>query len=70
MSETLTPHSYQEKGVKFVAICVDCTGRIDHVKPIVYGQNIEMEVYVDRNGDLKRAMNVSYTPLPYFSISK
>ena len=52
----------REKGIKLVAICVDCKGRIDHVKPIVFGQDIEMEVFVDKNGDLRRAMHVSYIP--------
>ena len=50
------------KDVKFVAICVDCIGRTDHVKPIVYGQDIEMEVYIDKNGDLSRAMSITRTP--------
>ena len=56
----------KEKGVKLIAICVDCKGRIDHVKPFIYGQDIEVEVFIDRNGDLKRAMNVSYTPYTLF----
>jgi len=48
--------------VKFVAICCDCIGTASHVKPIVYGQDIDMKVYVDKNGDLTRAMNIPQTP--------
>ena len=51
-----------EKDVKFIAICTDCIGRTDHIKPIVSGQDIEMEVFVDKNGDLRRAMNIPQTP--------
>ncbi len=51
-----------EEDVRFVAICTDCIGRTDHVKPIVHGQDIEMDVYIDINGDLARAMSITQTP--------
>ena len=52
----------KEKEIKVVGICVDCTGRMDHVKPFVFGYDLGIEVYVDKNGDFKRAMHVPDTP--------
>jgi len=52
----------QFQGVKMVAICIDGTGSIQHVKPFVYGHNIVIDVYVDKNGDFKRAMGISDAP--------
>ncbi len=54
--------SLKTKGVKFVAICVNCTGNLYHIKPFVYGHDFNFEVYVDKNGDLKRAMAVPELP--------
>ena len=50
------------KGVKIVAMYVDCNGRTDHIKPLVFGLDLELEFYIDRNGSLKRAMNVCNIP--------
>jgi len=54
--------SLAEKGVKLVAICVDCSGGWGHVKPIVMGKGWVFETYIDVNGDFKRAMNVNTIP--------
>ena len=51
-----------EKGVKMIAICIDCVGKIEHVKPFVYGHGLDIEVYVDKNGDLKRTMGIPDAP--------
>jgi len=49
--------------VSIVCICIDCTGKTTHVKPIIYGKDWDVEAYIDKNGDFKRAMNVINTPL-------
>ncbi len=53
---------FKDKGVKVVAICVDCVGAIQHIKPFVYGNNLDIEVLIDKNGDFKRSMCVSSVP--------
>jgi peroxiredoxin len=50
------------QGVKMVAVCIDCSGTVQHVKPFVFGHNLTIDVYVDKNGDFKRAMGVSEAP--------
>lgn len=52
-----------KENVKMVCVCVDCLGNTSHIKPFVYGHNWDVEVYIDKNGDFKRAMNVAKTPL-------
>lgn len=52
----------QFQGVKVIAICIDCIGTTQHIKPFVYGHNLEIEVYVDQNGDFKRSMNILQSP--------
>jgi cytochrome c biogenesis protein CcmG, thiol:disulfide interchange protein DsbE len=51
-----------QQGVKMVAICMDCNGSWTQVKPIVNGNDWDFDVYIDVNGDLKRAMNVGDVP--------
>lgn len=53
---------FKEKGVKVVAICVDCKGAIQHIKPFVYGHSYDVDVYIDKNGDFKRSMSVPSVP--------
>ena len=52
----------REKGIRLVAISVDCNGSWSQVKPMVQGQGWEFDAYIDVNGDLMRAMNVSEVP--------
>jgi len=52
----------RQKGVKLVAICVDCNGAWGHVKPLVNGNNWDFDTYIDVNGDFKRAMSVGEVP--------
>ncbi len=57
---------YQEllkaENIKVLGICTDVNGNIQQVKPVVLANNIDFEVYVDKNNDFKRAMNVSGSP--------
>ena len=52
----------QYQGVKVIAVCIDCVGKTQHIKPFVYGHDLDIEVYIDKNGDLKRSMNIIYSP--------
>ncbi len=52
----------KQKGVKMMAICIDCVGKAEHVKPFVFGRNLDIDVYVDTNGDLKRSMGIPNGP--------
>lgn len=60
--QTAWMEDLQQRGVKFVAICTDCNGTWGHVKPLANGRNWEFDIYIDPNGDFKRAMNVSTFP--------
>lgn len=51
-----------ETGVKLVAISIDDTRNIGKVAPYVNGKGWEYEVYIDPNGDFKRALNVNNVP--------
>jgi hypothetical protein len=50
------------RGVKMIAICIDCNGSWTHVKPLVNGRDWEFETFIDVNGDFKRAMSISDAP--------
>jgi len=52
----------KDKGVRIVAVCVDNNSKMDYIRPFVYGHDIEFEVYIDNNGNLKRAMNIPTVP--------
>ncbi|GAB1429186.1 hypothetical protein MASR2M18_00160 [Ignavibacteria bacterium] len=52
----------QETGVKVVAISIDDARNASKVKPFVNGLGWEFDVYLDENGDFKRAMNVNNVP--------
>lgn len=55
--------TWQERtGVKLIAISVDDARSMARVAPYVAGQDWEYEVYLDPNGDLKRALNVNSVP--------
>jgi hypothetical protein len=47
------------KKVKMVAICAGVTGANTKIKPYVASNNLTIEVYLDFNGDFRRAMGVS-----------
>lgn len=48
--------------VKIIAVCTDTDGLSSRIKPLVNGKDWEIDVYIDRNGDFKRAMNIPATP--------
>lgn len=52
----------EETGVKLVAISIDDNRTAGQVKSMVYGFDWPYDVYIDRNQDLKRAMNVVNIP--------
>jgi len=52
----------KDRGVKLVAICVDCKGTWSYVKPFVNGKAWEFDIFIDVNGDFKRAMGVPDAP--------
>jgi cytochrome c biogenesis protein CcmG, thiol:disulfide interchange protein DsbE len=49
-------------GVKLIAISIDDARSSARVAPYVNGQDWDYEVYLDPNGDLKRALNVNNIP--------
>ena len=51
-----------ETGVKIIAISIDDSRNMDKVPTYVNGQAWEYEVYLDPNGEFKRAMNVNNVP--------
>ena len=59
-----------ETGVKIIAISIDDTRSMSKVAPYVNSVGWEYEVYLDPNGDLKRAMGVSTVPHTFILNSK
>ena len=51
-----------ETGVKLVAISIDDARNMGKVAPYVNGKGWEYEVYIDPNGDFKRALGVNNVP--------
>ncbi|MEQ8908291.1 MAG: TlpA disulfide reductase family protein [Vicingaceae bacterium] len=51
-----------ETGVKLVAISIDDTRNMAKVAPYVNGKGWEYDVYIDPNGDFKRALGVNNIP--------
>lgn len=52
----------KETGVKIIAISVDDARTMSNVKPFVNGKDWDYEIYIDPNGDLKRALNIGAVP--------
>ena len=52
----------EETGVKLVAISIDDTRNMAKVAPYVNGKGWEYDVYLDPNGDFKRALGVNNVP--------
>ncbi|MCF0205947.1 MAG: TlpA family protein disulfide reductase [Bacteroidales bacterium] len=52
----------EETGVKILAISIDDARSTNSVAPFVNARGWEFEVYLDANGDFKRAMNVNTPP--------
>ncbi|MFZ6050848.1 TlpA family protein disulfide reductase [Halocola ammonii] len=56
------PDWQAESGVKLIAISIDDARSSTRVRPYVNAQAWDYEVYLDPNGDFKRAMNVNNVP--------
>ena len=52
----------KETGVKVIAISIDDARNMAKVGPFVNGESWDYDVYIDSNGDFKRAMNVNNVP--------
>ena len=52
----------EETGVKLVAVSVDDQRNLDQVKPVVNSSGWDYDVWLDPNGDFKRAMGVNNVP--------
>lgn len=52
----------EETGVMLVAISIDDARNMAKVRPYVDGKSWEYEVYIDPNGDFKRALGVNNVP--------
>lgn len=52
----------EETGVQLIAISIDDARNLAKVAPFVNGKGWDYDVYLDPNGDLKRAMNVNLVP--------
>lgn len=52
----------EETGVKIIAVSIDDTRTSASVRIIVGGKEWPYEIYLDENGDFKRAMNVNLIP--------
>lgn len=51
-----------ETGVKLVAMSIDDARNMGKVAPYVHGKGWEYDVYIDPNGDFKRALGVNNVP--------
>ncbi len=52
----------EETGVKLVAVSVDDQRTVNAVKPTVNANGWDYDIWLDTNGDFKRAMGVNYVP--------
>ncbi|MAY84979.1 MAG: alkyl hydroperoxide reductase [Flavobacteriales bacterium] len=52
----------EETGVKLIALSIDDARNMGKVAPYVNGKGWEYEVYIDPNGDFKRALGVNNVP--------
>ena len=51
-----------DTGVKLIAISIDDARSMARVAPYISGQGWDYEIYLDPNGDFKRALNVNNIP--------
>jgi len=52
----------EETGVKLIAVSVDDQRNVSKVKPVVNSSGWEYDIWLDPNGDFKRAMGVNNVP--------
>ena len=60
--QALWQETLQEEGVKMIAVCIGTNSSWGQVKPMANGRNWEFEIYIDPNGNFKRAMNINRAP--------
>lgn len=60
----------KETGVKIIAVSIDDVRNSKKVAPFVKGRNWKFEIYLDENGDFRRAMNVNTPPHSFLLNSK
>ncbi len=60
----------KETGVKIIAVSIDDVRNSKKVAPFVKGRNWKFEIYLDENGDFRRAMNVNNPPHSFLLNSK
>lgn len=53
---------FADKSIKVLGICLDCNGDIGRIKPFVYGHDLQIDVFIDKNGDLRRDMGIHTYP--------
>ncbi len=58
----LYPDWQDETGVKIIAVSIDDSRNSRRVAPFVKGRAWEYEIYLDPNGNFKRAMGISNPP--------
>jgi cytochrome c biogenesis protein CcmG, thiol:disulfide interchange protein DsbE len=56
------PDWQKETGVKIFAVSIDDSRNSKKVAPFVKGRNWTFDVFIDENGDFRRAMNVANPP--------
>lgn len=56
------PDWVEETGVKLIAVSIDDARNSRRVAPFINSRGWEYEIYLDENGDLRRAMNVQNPP--------
>lgn len=54
--------NFEEKGIKMIAVCLDNSGTMNQIMPWVCGHDIGADVYIDRNNNFKRAMEIPSAP--------
>ena len=52
----------KESGVKVIAVSIDDARTLPRVGPFVNGKGWDFDVFIDTNGDFRRAMNVNMPP--------
>jgi thiol-disulfide isomerase/thioredoxin len=60
----------KETGIKIIAVSIDDVRSSKKVAPFVMGRNWKFEVYLDENGDFKRALKVNNPPHSFLVNSK
>lgn len=66
--DELNDKNWKTKNIRIIGISVDDARSVGRVKSLVNGKDWDFDVFLDTNGDLKRALNIG--PIPYLAIVK